>query len=109
MHLHNTNSLYTKMLQVQHELVSQDAVSGNYRGSYNIIRGTPPIHAVTLELLKLDIVWGVAVDEGYILITVSEPRRWAEIEGEIHHIVARHIDVEDQPKNEDTQVDPKTS
>lgn len=91
MYLHDTNVCYTKMLQVAHDLVPQSAVAGNGRGEYSILGGCPQIHAVVHELLKLDIVHHVAVDDGYFLISVSEPHRWSEIEGEMQHVVARGL------------------
>lgn len=91
MHLHDTNVGRTKMLQVKHDLEPQSAVAGNGRGEYTIVGGYPQIHSVVLELLKLDIVHHVAVDEGYFLISVSEPHRWGEIDGELQHVVARGL------------------
>lgn len=91
MHLHDTNGIYTKLLQVQHDLKPQVAVAGNGRGEYAVVDGYPQIQPLVLELLKLDIVCHVAVDEGYFLISVSAPHRWGEIEGELQHIVARGL------------------
>lgn len=91
MFLHDTNVCYTKMLQVKHDLEPQSAVAGNGRGEYSIVDGHPQIHFVVLELLKLDIVYHVAVNEGYFLISVSEPHRWNEVEGEMQHVVARGL------------------
>lgn len=91
MFLHDTNICYTKMLQVEHNLTPQSAVAGNGRGEYAIVGGHPQIHPVVLELLKFDIVHHVAVDEGYFLISVSEPHRWGEIEGSLQHVVARGL------------------
>lgn len=91
MFLHDTNIGYTKMLQVKHTLEPQSAVAGNGRGEYAIVGGHPQIHPVVLELLKLDIVHHVAVDEGYFLISVSEPHRWKEVEGEMQHVVSRGL------------------
>lgn len=91
MFLHETNVCYTKMLQVQHGLEPQSAVAGNGRGEYTIVGGHPQIHPVVLELLKLDIVHHVAVDDGYFLISVSEPHRWNEVAGKLQHIVARGL------------------
>ena len=91
MHLHDTKSVYTKLLQVNHELKDQSAVAGAGRGTYAIQSGPGLIHPVLLEMLKLDIVFHVACGNGYIMISVSEPRRWGEIEGQLHHIAARNL------------------
>ncbi len=92
MHLHNTNSLYTKVLQVEHPFEPQSAITGDGRGQYSVCDGHPQIHPVILEMLKLDIVHHVACDTEYFLITVNNPRRWNEIEGQLHHIVAKHLE-----------------
>lgn len=96
MHLFDTKSLYTKVLEVKHNLQQQVACAGNGRGEYSIVEGHPQVHAVVLEFLKLDIVWRVVCDTDYFIITVGEPRRWKEIEGIVQHIAARHIDVENK-------------
>ena len=92
MHLHPTNSIYTKLLEVEHNFPDQEAIAGAGRGQYELLNGALPLHPALHELIKLDIVYGVGCGKGHVLITVSEPHRWEEIEGEIHHIVARHID-----------------
>lgn len=91
MRLHETKSLYDRVLQVEHPFKAQVAVVGRGRGEYVICEGHPQIQPVVLEMLKLDIVCRVACDDGYFLITVRNPSRWNEIEGELHHIVARHL------------------
>lgn len=93
MHLHDTNNGHTKLLQVQHGLSKQTAQAGASRGQYHVVDGFPQIHKVVFELLKLDIIWQVTCDEGYFIITVREPHRWKEIEGEVHHVVARNIKI----------------
>lgn len=99
MHLHSTNSVYTKLLEVKHTFPAQVAITGAGRGEYKLLNGPLPLHPALHELIKLDIVYGVDCEEGSIIITVSEPHRWGEIEGEIHHIIARHIteNEKDQP------------
>lgn len=92
MNLFDTKSLYTKVLEIKHDLPKQVAYAGNGRGEYTIGEGYPQIHTVVLELLKLDIVWRVICDTNYFMITVSEPQRWKEIEGIVQHVAARHID-----------------
>lgn len=90
--LHDSKSLYTKVLEVNHGLPAQDAITGRGRGEYTIIGGHPQIHNVILELLKIDIVWRVGCGDGYIMVTVSEPHRWKEIEGTVVHIASRNLD-----------------
>lgn len=92
MHLFDTKSLYTKVLEIKHDLPKQVAYAGAGRGEHVMGEGHPQIHAVVLELLKLDIVWRVICDTDYFMITVSEPKRWKEIEGIVQRIAARHID-----------------
>lgn len=94
MHLHDSKSCYTKILQVDHGLEKQVAVEGNGRGQYVILEGIPQIHSVVHELLKIDIVWRVCCDEGYLMITVSEPNRWPEIIGEVQATTARILNAE---------------
>lgn len=91
MHLHDSKSCYTKIVQVEHGLTKQVAVEGDGRGQYRILEGTPQIHKVVHELLKLDIVWRVCCDEGYLMITVSEPNRWPEIIGEMQQLIAKNL------------------
>lgn len=91
MHLHDTKTLYTKILQVDHGLEPQVVLSGDGRGTYTIVEGHGVIHKVILEFVKLDIVWRVVCSDGYLMITVSDPRRWNEIAGELHQLAARHI------------------
>ena len=98
MHLHDSKSLYTKVLQVNHGLTKQVAIEGNGRGEYRIIEGCPQIHKVVHELLKIDIVWRVCCDEGYLMITVSEPDRWPQIIGEVQATTARILNAE-KPKD----------
>jgi len=90
MHLHDTKSLYSKVIQIDHGLPMQTAISGEGRGEYIIQEGNLPAHKVVHELLKIDIVWRVVCDEGYFMITVNEPRRWPEIIGDVQQLVARH-------------------
>lgn len=100
MHLHPTNSLYTKVMEVEHTLPVQVAIAGAGRGEYELLDGPLPLHPALHELIKLDIVYRVDCGDRHVIITVSEPHRWGEIEGEIHHIIARHINTEnkkDQP------------
>ena len=90
-HLHKTNHIDSQVLQVVHGLAPQVAVAGAGRGQYTIWGGHPQIHPLVLEILKLNIVWRVICADGYFLISVSEPRRWGEIEGQLHHIVAKAL------------------
>lgn len=90
-YLHDTNSLYTKVLQIQHDLKHQVAIAGNGRGQYAIVDGHPQIHKVVFELLKLDIVHRVSCEDNCFIITVNQPKRWPEIAGIVCHIAARHI------------------
>ena len=91
MKVHNTKTGYTKFLEVEHPFLSQVAVAGRGRGEAYVIDGHPQIQKVVLELLKLDIVYHIVVGEGYMLISVSKPHRWDEVEGQMQHIVARHL------------------
>lgn len=95
--VHETASLYSKLIQIDHALPKQVAVAGEGRGEYIIQEGDPPAHKVVHELLKLDIVWRVVCEPGYFMITVSEPERWNEIIGDVQQIVARHIAREGNP------------
>ncbi len=92
MNLFDTKSLYTKVLEIKHNLPKQVVYAGNGRGEHTVVEGHPQVHTVVLELLKLDIVWRVVCDTNYLMITVSEPKRWKEIEGIVQRIAARHID-----------------
>jgi hypothetical protein len=93
MHLFNTKSGNTRVLHVPgHGLEPQVAITGRGRGQYTIEEGHPQIHKAVLELLKYDIVWRVDCNTDYFMITVSDPRRWPEIEGVIHHTVARTLE-----------------
>lgn len=92
MKLHDSKSLYTKVLEVKHNLAEQAIITGRGRGEYIMVLGEPPVHPVIHEMIKLDIVWRIDVGPGYIMVTASQPERWPEIEGKIVHIAARHID-----------------
>ena len=92
MYLHKTNNIDSQVLQVDHGLAPQVAVAGAGRGQWTIWDGHPQIHHVVLEILKLNIVWRVVCEDGYFLITVREPHRWGEIEGQLHHTVARALE-----------------
>lgn len=91
MHLHDSKSCYSKILQVEHGLTKQVAIEGNGRGEYRILEGHPQIHKAVHELLKIDIVWRVCCDVGYFMITVSEPDRWPQITGEVQQTVAKAL------------------
>lgn len=93
MYLHKTNNIDSQVLQVDHSLAPQVAVTGAGRGQYVLCGGHALIHPVVLELLKFDIVCRVICEDGYLLITVSEPHRWGEIEGQLQHVVARALNL----------------
>ncbi len=90
-HLHPTKHPNMKVLQVDHGLKPQTAITGDGRGTYTMISGCPQIHKVVLELLKLDIVYAVECAEGYFVITVSNPARWYSIDGVLVHLVVRAL------------------
>lgn len=90
-YIHDTCSGHTKILQIAHNLEFQDVITGDGRGQFSINSGHIIIHKSVLELIKLDIVWRVVVGKDYFMITVSEPKRWKQIEGSLAGIVARHL------------------
>jgi len=89
--VHDTKSLYSKVIEVKHNLEAQVAQTGSGKGTYTIIEGLPQIHKVVLELIKIDIVWMVAVGDGYFMVTVSQPHRWSEQLGNIQHVIAKGL------------------
>ena len=91
MHVHDTKSCYTKIVQVEHAMHSQSVVSGSGRGESYVIDGYPQIYKVVKELLKLDIVYRVDCGEGYIMVTVSAPHRWKEVIGLVQYTIAKYI------------------
>ncbi len=91
MKTHDTKSIYSKVFEINHGLKNQVAVAGNGRGQYVIIEGCAQIHKVVHELLKINIVWRVVCDDGYFMITVSEPRRWKEIIGDVQQLIPKHV------------------
>ncbi len=90
---HNTNSLYSKLLQVEHDFPKQAVMhpQGAGVGILEVLDGEPIIHSVVRDICRLDIVWQVFVDENYFIIVVDRPEYWDRVMGEIQHIVARHL------------------
>lgn len=89
---HETGNPYAKVLQVEHSLPRQTVMSpiGAGRGVVEVQDGLPQPHPCVVEICKLDIVWQVVVEEGYLIVYVSQPHYWNTVLGEIQHIVARH-------------------
>lgn len=91
MQLHSTQHIYIKIVEVEHTLKPQDAVSGSARGETYVISGLPQIHDVVFHLLKIDIVYRVTCGDNHIMVFVTEPHRWNEIDGLIQSVIAKHV------------------
>jgi len=88
--VHDTKSLYSKVFEIKHGLEKQVAVTGTGRGEFVIIEGLAQIHKAVHEIVKFDIVDSVICDDGYFMVTVSKPKRWGEIVGEVQRLIIRH-------------------
>ncbi len=88
--VHDSKSLYTKVFEIKHSLEKQVAVTGVGRGEFVVLEGPAQIHKAVHDLLKFDIVSSVICDEGYFMVTVSEPKRWEQIIGEVQRLILRY-------------------
>lgn len=96
----DSNSLYSKVLAVEHGLgVEWDVMHpvGAGRGVITVVKGpsatAPPMIAA---MLKVDNVWRVisCPDEtgDYFIITVDTPKHWSNIKAEVEAALARYIE-----------------